>query len=170
VPLAHVLANEGVAVGQPRDDVAQAVGDQDRCSRGKAALLQVFGKPFEIEAGEDDASRTVLVESSINGSFGLREGKWKLALCPDSGGWSYPRPGKDSTDGMPRFQLFDVAADPAEKTNVLSHHPEIVQRLGGMMGDYIVNGRSTPGAPQKNTPVKSWQQIKWLEEFGKVQR
>jgi arylsulfatase A-like enzyme len=116
------------------------------------------------------AGRTVLVESSINGSFGLREGKWKLALCPDSGGWSYPRPGKDSTDGMPRFQLFDVAADPAEKTNVLSHHPEIVQRLGEMMRDYIVNGRSTPGAPQKNTPVKSWQQTKWLEEFGKVQR
>jgi arylsulfatase A-like enzyme len=116
------------------------------------------------------ASRTVLVESSINGSFGLREGKWKLALCPDSGGWSFPRPGKDSTDGMPRFQLFDVAVDPAEKTNVPGQHPEIVQRLGGMMRDYIVNGRSTPGASQKSTPVKSWQQTKWLEEFEKVRQ
>src|ERR1043166_584874 len=114
------------------------------------------------------AGRTVLVESSINGSFGLREGKWKLALCPDSGGWSYPRPGKDSTDGMPRFQLFDVGTDPAEKSNVISQHPEIVQRSGRMMRDYLVNGRSTPGVPQRNTWVKLWQQIKWLEEFDKV--
>jgi hypothetical protein len=111
-------------------------------------------------------ARQVLVESSINGSFGLREGQWKLALCPDSGGWSFPRPGKDNTDGWPRFQLFDIASDPAEKTNVMSQHPEIVQRLGRLMRDYIVNGRSTPGAPQKNTPVKSWQQTKWLEEFA----
>lgn len=110
-------------------------------------------------------ARQVLVESSINGSFGLREGQWKLALCPDSGGWSYPRPGKDNTDGWPRFQLFDLSSDPAEKTNVMSQHPEIVQRLGHLMRDYIINGRSTPGAPQKNTPVKAWQQTKWVDEF-----
>jgi arylsulfatase A len=130
------------------------------------------------DAGEDSISflplllnqkaaspRQVLVESSISGSFGLREGKWKLALCPDSGGWSFPRPGKDSTAGMPRFQLFDLASDPSEKTNVLSQHPEIVQHLGTVMRDYILNGRSTPGPPQKNTPVKSWQQTEWLEQF-----
>lgn len=109
--------------------------------------------------------RDILVESSINGSFGIRQGRWKLALCADSGGWSYPRPGKDKTDGWPRFQLFDVVTDSAEKTNVLSQHPEIVQRLGRLLRDYIVSGRSTPGAPQKNTPVKAWQQTAWLAEF-----
>jgi arylsulfatase A-like enzyme len=115
--------------------------------------------------GRRPASRQILVESSINGSFGIREGQWKLALCPDSGGWSYPRPGRDKTDGLPAFQLFNLACDPAEKTNVLSQHPEIVQRLGHLMRDYIANGRSTPGALQKNTPVKTWQQIAWLEQF-----
>jgi arylsulfatase A-like enzyme len=111
-------------------------------------------------------ARDVLVESSINGSFGIRQGKWKLAFCPDSGGWSYPRPGRDATDGWPRFQLFDVVADPTEKTNVLDAHPQIVQHLGHLMRDYIVNGRSTPGAPQENTPIKkNWQQTAWIEQF-----
>jgi hypothetical protein len=101
------------------------------------------------DAGEDSISflallsnpkgngtRDVLAESSINGSFGLRQRKWKLALCPDSGGWSFPGPGKDSTQGMPPFQLFDVVSDPAEKTNLAPQHPETVQRLGGLMRDY----------------------------------
>jgi arylsulfatase A len=111
------------------------------------------------------APRQILVESSIDGSFGLREGNWKLALCPDSGGWSFPRPGKDSTEGWPRFQLFDVVSDPAEKTNVMSRYPETVQRLGLIMRDYILNGRSTPGPPQKNTTVKSWRQTEWVDQF-----
>jgi len=115
--------------------------------------------------GKGPGERTVLVESSINGSFGIREGQWKLAFCPDSGGWSYPRPGRDKTDGWPRFQLFNCVADPAEKTNVLDQHREVVQHLGHLMRDYILNGRSTPGAPQKNTPVKTWQQTAWLDQF-----
>jgi hypothetical protein len=69
---------------------------------------------------------------------------------------------------MPRFQLYDLQTDPAEKTNVLDQHPEVVQRLGRLMRDYIRNGRSTPGAPQQNTPVKQWQQIQWLEQFADI--
>ncbi|HEX4263420.1 MAG TPA: arylsulfatase [Verrucomicrobiae bacterium] len=132
----------------------------DNAGEDSVSFLPVLLNEAKITA------RQVLVESSINGSFGLREGQWKLALCPDSGGWSFPRPGKDNTDGSPRFQLFDVSSDPAEKTNVMSQHLEIVQRLGRLMRDYIINGRSTPGALQKNTPVKSWQQTKWIEEFA----
>jgi arylsulfatase A-like enzyme len=142
-----------------------------------ATCADVLGVKLPDDAAEDSISylpqllgrgpgrRDVLVESSINGSFGIREGQWKLAFCPDSGGWSYPRPGRDKTDGWPRFQLFDVVADPAEKTNLLAEHPEIVQRLGHLMRGYILDGRSTPGAAQENTPVKSWQQTAWLDQF-----
>jgi arylsulfatase A len=143
-----------------------------------ATCADLLGLKLPDTAGEDSISflppllgrgpggRDVLVESSINGSFGIRQGQWKLALCPDSGGWSYPRPGRDKTDGWPRFQLFDVVADPAEKTNVLSEHPEIVQQLGHRMRDYILNGRSTPGAPQENTATgRPWQQTAWLDQF-----
>jgi arylsulfatase A len=121
-------------------------------------LPQLLGKGLGL--------RDTLVESSINGSFGIRQGQWKLALCPDSGGWSYPRPGRDKTDGWPRFQLFNVVADPAEKTNVLGEHADVVQRLGHLMRDYITSGRSTPGAPQQNTANgRDWKQTAWLDQF-----
>ncbi len=143
-----------------------------------ATCAEILQAKLPDDAGEDSISflpllsrptasapRQILVESSINGSFGLRDGRWKLALCPDSGGWSFPRPGVDSTEGMPRFQLFDLALDPAERTNMLGAHSDVAKRLGTLMRDYISNGRSTPGAPQKNTPVKEWRQTRWVEEF-----
>lgn len=124
-------------------------------------LPQLLGKPAVN-------SRSTLVESSNNGSLALREGNWKLVLCPDSGGWSSPRPGSDSAKGLPRFQLYDQQTDPAEQTNLLSQHPERVQRLGRLMRDYIRNGRSTPGVPQPNAPTKQWPQIRWLDEFAET--
>jgi arylsulfatase A len=112
--------------------------------------------------------RDTLAESSIDGSFGIRQGPWKLIFCPGSGGWSNPANpanGKKSSSGTPRFQLYNCETDPAETTNVLDQHPDVVNRLGHLMRDYIINGRSTPGAPQQNDPVKSWPQIKWMDEF-----
>jgi arylsulfatase A len=111
------------------------------------------------------APRETLVLHSINGSFGIRDGRWKLELCADSGGWSFPRPGRDSTEGLPRFQLYDLAVDPAEKTNVVADHPDVVRRLGRQLRDGIANGRSTPGAPQQNDAVRRWPQIAWMDEF-----
>src|ERR1039458_2381495 len=64
-----------------------------------------------------------------------------------------------------RFQLFDAVADPEEKTNVYGQHQEIVNRLGRLIRDYIINGRSTPGVAQTNDSVKAWQQTQWLDQF-----
>jgi arylsulfatase A-like enzyme len=143
-----------------------------------ATCTDIFGVKLPDNAAEDSISflpvilgrtgpppRDTLVESSINGSFGIRKGQWKLAFCPDSGGWSYPRPGRDNTDSWPRFQLFDAVADPEEKTNVYGQHQEIVNRLGRLIRDYIINGRSTPGVAQTNDSVKAWQQTQWLDQF-----
>lgn len=143
-----------------------------------ATCAEILGEKLPANAAEDSfsflpllagkpnaASRDTLVLHSINGSFGIRQGQWKLELCPDSGGWSYPRPGKDSTEGMPRFQLFDLAADPGEKTNVLADHPDVVARLGHLMSQLIANGRSTPGPAQKNDPITKWPQTTWMAEF-----
>ena len=38
------------------------------------------------------------IHHSINGSFAIRKGPWKLCLCPGSGGWSSPRPAKALKD------------------------------------------------------------------------
>lgn len=161
-----------VAAGSKSDRLISLVDFMATC----ADLLQV---KLPADAGEDSISflplllgqtsaslREVLVESSNNGSFAIREGQWKLALCPDSGGWSFPRPGSKEAAGLPRFQLFDLQADPGEQTNVLSAHPEVAQRLGRLLRDYIRNGRSTPGPTQQNALANAWPQTQWLEQFA----
>jgi arylsulfatase A-like enzyme len=100
--------------------------------------------------GAKDTPRTGLVVQSVNGSFAIREGKWKLCLCPGSGGWSAPRPGKDEA-GLPAVQLYDLEADIAEKLNTQDKYPEIVERLAKQLDTWVADGRSTPGKPQKNT-------------------
>jgi arylsulfatase A-like enzyme len=63
--------------------------------------------------------REHLVHHSMHGKFAIRDGRWKLVLCPGSGGWSM----KDedaARQGLPLVQLYDVQSDPGEKTNPTS--------------------------------------------------
>ncbi len=94
--------------------------------------------------------RKGLVVHSAQGFFGVREGNWKLCLCPGSGGWSDPKPGKEPADA-PAIQLFDLTADIGERTNLQGKHPEVVERLTKQLQTWVDDGRSTPGQPQKNT-------------------
>ena len=105
----------------------------------------------------DAASRPAVVHHSSNGSFAIREGAWKLALCPGSGGWSAPRPGRDDSSGLPLVQLYDLAKDQAEQHNVQADYPDVVARLTALLGKYVADGRSTPGSMQANAvPVDIW--------------
>lgn len=128
--------------------------------RTVAEILQV---PLPESAAEDSVSflpallgtdrgplREATVHHSINGSFAIRQGKWKLAFCPGSGGWSSPRPGQHDTSKLPLVQLFDLEADVGETRNLHAEQPEIVARLTALMEKYARDGRSTPGAVQPN--------------------
>ena len=48
------------------------------------------------------------------------------------------------------MQLFDLEADPGERTNLAEEHPVEVARLTKLLRSYVQQGRSTPGAPQTN--------------------
>lgn len=98
---------------------------------------------------EGNGLRQSVVHHSIQGYFAIREGKWKLAFCPGSGGWSEPRPGKEAK-GSPAVQLFDMEADLGEQTNLQAEHPEVVANLTMKLKQIIADGRSTPGAKQTN--------------------
>jgi arylsulfatase A-like enzyme len=128
-----------------------------------ATCAEVLGERLPDEAGEDSVSllpalrgrpdgpsREAVVHHSINGSFAIRSGNWKLALCPDSGGWSPPRPDSDASSKLPAVQLYDLAADVGERDNVQDRHPDVVDRLTRLLERYVADGRSTPGRPQKN--------------------
>ncbi len=92
--------------------------------------------------------RPAVVHHSINGSFAIRKGDWKLALCPGSGGWGHPKPAQ--TQGLPPVQLYNLKKDIGEQKNLQDEHPEIVAALTKEMKRFIALGRSTPGQPQKN--------------------
>jgi arylsulfatase A len=92
-----------------------------------------------------------VVHHSINGSFAIRQGKWKLEFCPGSGGWSSPRPAQDDTSRLPLIQLYDLESDIGEQHNVQDEHPEIVAQLTKLMEKLARDGRSTPGKAQPNT-------------------
>jgi arylsulfatase A-like enzyme len=127
-----------------------------------ATCASAAGAKYGDDAAEDSvnllralglrtgAPREGLVVHSVNGSFGVREGKWKLCLCAGSGGWSAPKPGKDEV-GLPHTQLYDLDADIGEKANLHDKHPDVVKRLTEQLQKWIDDGRSTPGKPQKNT-------------------
>lgn len=136
-----------------------------------ATAADIVGAKLPDNAGEDSVSllpaflgettkplREATVHHSVNGSFAIRQGKWKLAFCPGSGGWSYPRPGRDNTKELPALQLFDLEADPGEETNLYEKHPEVVQKLTALMEKYVAQGRSTPGQPQANTVKVNFRQ------------
>jgi arylsulfatase A len=135
-----------------------------------ATCADILGARLPDNAGEDSVSllpallgrtaepvREAMVHHSINGSFAIRRGSWKLLLCPDSGGWSAPRPGSDEAAGLPPVQLFDLAADPGERANLQAQHPVLVRELVERLERLVEGGRSTPGAAQSNDgPVDIW--------------
>lgn len=126
-----------------------------------ATAAEVAGKEFPGNAAEDSFSlvplleqkegfgRTYTIHHSINGSFAIRQGKWKLSLCPGSGGWSDPKPGK-ATKGLHPVQLYDLEADLGEKENLAQKDPDRVKAMADLLSKAIRDGRSNPGPKQEN--------------------
>ncbi|MEK7949756.1 sulfatase family protein [Luteolibacter soli] len=100
--------------------------------------------------GTDGYARAFTIHHSVNGSFAIRQGDWKLCLCSDSGGWSDPKPGTPEAKAAYPVQLFDLAKDPAEKKNLAESEPERVKELAAVLAKAIREGRTRPGAPQSN--------------------
>jgi hypothetical protein len=99
------------------------------------------------------------VHHSIEGKFAIRQGRWKLELCPGSGGWSEPKDPQAVRQGLPAIQLYDMTQDIRERRNLQDRHPEVVKRLTALLQQYLAQGRSTPGAAQKNdAAVDIWKQ------------
>jgi len=126
-----------------------------------ATLAEILDQPLPDDAGEDSISflpalqgaagkRDHLVSHSINGSFAIRRGAWKLLLCPDSGGWSEPRPGTKPAADLPPLQLYHLADDLGEQHNLQDRQPARVGELTERLERLVADGRSTPGERQPN--------------------
>ncbi|WP_242203078.1 sulfatase family protein [Aestuariivivens insulae] len=111
---------------------------------------------------EQEFKRKATIHSSINGSFAIRQGDYKLVMAPGSGGWSFPRPNSKEEKTLPEIQLYNLVTDPGETQNIYKEHPEKVTELKTLLEKQILEGRSTPGKPQKNDEVDHWKQIDWI--------
>lgn len=135
-------------------------------------FADVFGVKLSNTAGEDSFSllpllkgedkpvRETGVSASIGGTPAVRSGSWKYITAPGSGGW-----GSGGDQSQP-VQLYNLADDLGETKNLAATMPEKVAEMRALLEKLITDGRSTPGATQKNDvevkryPVKSAEQSK----------
>ncbi|MDT8390716.1 MAG: arylsulfatase [Lentisphaeria bacterium] len=133
-----------------------------------ATCAEIVEDRLPDSAGEDSASllplfknpgapvRDHIVHHSINGKFAIRDKRWKLVLCPGSGGWTLPDK-HAAEEGLPLVQLYDMRNDPGETTNLHKQEPTRVKAMLSLLKKLIADGRSTPGATQRNdVPVDIW--------------
>lgn len=87
--------------------------------------------------------RESIIQESGKGTRTIREGSWKLELGLGSGGFSEPIEVTPLPDG-PKGQLYDLDADPGERTNLWSARPDIVDRLMTKLKQAEAAGRTRP--------------------------
>ncbi|MDR1963213.1 MAG: arylsulfatase [Planctomycetaceae bacterium] len=98
-----------------------------------------------ILLGKESATkRTELIHLSPKNRVSIREGTLKLVVSANTGQkppqWKNPPP----------CELYDMANDPSEKSNLAEEKPETVAAMFARLKTILENGRSTPGTPQKN--------------------
>ncbi len=153
VGLQDVFATFAELSGQQLD------ADQGVDSR---SLIPLFASP------EGSPIRENLIQSSVR-SWAIRDGRWKLCLCPGSGcegrygnvppqATAY-RAALEQFEGKPQradllrypfVQLFDLATDPTESQNLAADFPDRVRSMIQLFDRQIELGRSTPGPQQEN--------------------
>lgn len=99
-----------------------------------ATMAEAIGEPLGKGMAVDSVSflpvlrrpespftrRAALVVQSGNGSFAIREGRWKLCLAAGSGGLSAPRPGSPEERGLPRSSS-SISRPTREKPRTCTH-------------------------------------------------
>ncbi|HWG46742.1 MAG TPA: arylsulfatase [Gemmataceae bacterium] len=122
-----------------------------------ATVAAVVGVTLPADAGEDSYNllpalrgdklakpiREAIVHHSADGTFGIRQGPWKLAMARGSHGFSNPR-NIAPKPGEARGQLYNLDDDPREHNNLWLAKPEMVARLTALLDKYKSAGRSRP--------------------------
>jgi arylsulfatase A-like enzyme len=122
-----------------------------------STVSELTASAMPADAGEDSFSwlsaalgttprqpmREAVVHHSSQGLFSIRRGEWKLCMGLGSGGFSDPRTAKPGPGEDPG-QLYNIAADASETSNVYDRNPAVVASLTSLLDKYKADGRSRP--------------------------
>jgi arylsulfatase A len=116
-----------------------------------ATFADIAGAKLPEGAGEDSDSfaavlrdpaasltRTPLINHGINGRFSITDGNWKLIL----------------PHRKQKAELYDLAADPGEKKDIIKAHPEIATRLEARITGIVCGVRNDTGY---------WKDLAWMK-------
>ncbi|MDA1013763.1 MAG: arylsulfatase [Planctomycetota bacterium] len=115
-----------------------------------ATCAEIVGAKLDNASAEDsfsllptlngDSARrgAPVIHHSVAGMFAIRDGDWKLVLGNGSGGRQAP---KGKPFGKP-YQLYDLAKEPGEATDLASKHADVVESLVARFQKIHDSGRS----------------------------
>jgi len=109
--------------------LADAVGVESSLKDGvdsESILPTLRGQPQE--------QRSPVVHHSSRGMFAIRDGDWKLIEGLGSGGFTQPAI-VEQVEGGPAGQLYNLADDPSETTNLYQDRPDVVERLTRILNE-----------------------------------
>jgi arylsulfatase A len=120
-----------------------------------ATAAAIVGAELPADAAEDSFNflpvllgqklerpvREAVVHHSGDGTFGIRQGPWKLAMALGSHGFSKPQDIKP-VEGGPKGQLYNLDDDPEEQNNLWLKKPEVAKRLTDVLEKIKADGRS----------------------------
>jgi arylsulfatase A len=141
-----------------------------------ATLAALLGVKLPAGAGVDSVNilpallgekrtaplREATVHHSGQGKFAIRRGDWVLVLAPtgdDNRKQGEPPWFQKDRGYAPHAEageLYNLAADPAQKKNLYAAEPARVKELAALMERYVADGRSTPGPKQANDVDVTW--------------
>ncbi|MFP4054034.1 MAG: sulfatase family protein [Phycisphaerae bacterium] len=93
--------------------------------------------------GEPARPRRMLVHHSVDGTYALRRGTWKMILGAGPGGFHNDWITPPEDDGLPG-QLYDMEKDWRETTNLWADRPDIVEEMKADLQAIIDAGRTRP--------------------------
>ena len=97
----------------------------------------------------DKQLRPYMLQQAFRGELSVRKGDWKYIDHKGTGGNKYDPKREErlffvDSDPDAPGQLYNLADDPGENTNLYSQYPELVKELKGKIEEFKASGRSAP--------------------------